>query len=277
MLRSTTIGLQILAAAGLTGCMAAQVHRHERDRFGGVYYLDGAGGGSVLTNWGSGVQSGLLSAGYPGDFTTFIWNTGFGVAVDQSASVEYKRKQAKNLARRIATYAKDHPGRPVHLTALSAGTAVAVFTLEALPEDRPVDTVVLLGSSISSHYDLTDALRRVRNRLYVFTSDRDAVLGVAVSVAGTADRQFCGACSAGLRGFHLPVNATDETKRLYAKIDNIAWRPEFAGAGNHGGHTDAVNPMFVRQYVAPLLWQEGPRFVEAGIQPVTSPSTGARG
>lgn len=276
MLRIVIICSVIPAVTIPVGCSAGPTHRHEVDQFGEVYYLDGAGGGSVLTNWGGGVQSGLRAAGYPGDFTTFVWNTGLGVAADQGASVQYKRQQAHDLARQIQVYMDDHPGRPIQLTALSAGTAVAVFTLEALPMDRPVNTVVLLGSSISSHYDMTQALRRVRGRVHVFTSEQDLVLGVAVAVAGTADRQFCGACSAGLRGFHLPPNASDETKRLYAKIENVTWRPEFARAGNLGGHTDAVNATFVRQYIAPLLWPEGPRFVEAGTQPITN-AAGQRG
>lgn len=277
MPRKMVICSELSALMILVGCSAGPAHRHELDQFGEVYYLDGAGGGSVLTNWGGGVQSGLKAAGYPGDFNSFVWNTGLGVGADQSAGVEYKREQARKLALRIQNYMDEHPDRPVNLIGLSAGTAVAVFTLEALSVDRPVDTVVLLGSSISSHYDMTQALRHVRGRVHVFTSERDAVLGVAVAVAGTADRQFCGACSAGLRGFHVPPSPSDETKRLYSKIENVAWRPEFAGAGNLGGHTDAVNTTFVRQYVAPLLLREGPRFVEAGVQPALDKPDDARG
>ncbi len=261
-------GAAVLAAVLLAGCSAAQQHRHELDQFGFVFYADGAGGGSILTDWGRGVAQGLKQAGYPGDFRSFHWHTGLGVAADQSASVEYKRQQAEKLAGEISAYAAEHPGRPVHLVALSAGTAVAVFALEALPERYPVERVVLLGSSLSSHYDVSNALRRVRDRLYVFTSDKDAVLGGLVPLAGTADRQFCGACAAGLRGFHLSARADAATRALYTRIENIAWRPEFASSENYGGHTDAVNPAFVRTYVAPLLRADGPRFVEAGAAPI---------
>ena len=41
-------------------------------------------------------------------------------------------------------------------------------------------------------------------------------------------------------------------------------RPVFAAAGNLGGHTDAVNADFVRQYIGPRLWPDGPFFTEAG-------------
>ncbi len=258
----------VAALAALSaGCVVIEPHRHELDQHGFVFYVDGAGGGSVLTDWGRGFQEGLKLAGYPGEFRSFHWHTGLGVAADQAASVPYKRSRAGQLAREIRSYQDEHPGRPVHLVGLSAGTAVAVFALEQLPEDHPVDRVVLLGSSLSSHYDVTTAMRRVRDRLYVYTSDKDAVLGTLVPLAGTADREFCGACSAGLKGLHLPPRADAETRGHYAKIENIAWKPEFTSAGNFGGHTDAVNPRFVRDYVAPMLLGQGPRFVDAGAQP----------
>ncbi|MBE7505414.1 MAG: hypothetical protein HS101_03920 [Planctomycetia bacterium] len=264
--RPFVVSLLALAAAA-SGCSQAEMHNHDLDQNGYVFYLDGAGGGGVLTNWGNGVREGLKLANYGGDFANFPWQTGLGVGADQSASVEYKREKAAELAQRIREYMDSHPDKPVNLVGLSAGTAVAAFALEALPENHPVENVVLLGSSLSSHYDMTKALARVRGRLYVFTSEKDAVLGVAVSIAGTADRQFCGACSAGLKGFHVPSDARDDTRRLYSKITNIDWRPEFAKDGNYGGHTDAVNANFVRDYIAPLLTDSGPRFVMAGQQP----------
>ncbi len=260
-------GILAVLVAHSAGCSAMQPHRHELDQHGLVFYVDGAGGGSVLTDWGREVRDGLTRAGYPGEYRSFHWHTGLGVAADQAASVEYKRGRAALLAKEIREYQDGHPGRPVNIVALSAGTAVAVFALEDLPEAHPVDSVVLLGSSLSSHYDVSKAIRRVRRRLYVYTSDKDAVLGTLIPVAGTADREFCGACAAGLRGFHLPPRADSTTRGLYSKIDNIAWKPEFAASGNLGGHTDAVNPQFVRDFVAPLLVAEGPRFVDAGTQP----------
>lgn len=250
-----------------------QPHQHQIDQFGTVFYCDGAGGGSILTDWGRGVQQGLKNADYPGEFRSFHWHTGLGVAADQGASVAYKREKARQLAGEIRDYQNSHPGRSVNLVGLSAGTAVAVFALEELAEDHPVDNVVLLGSSLSAHYNVSKALRRVKQRFYVFTSQNDAVLGGLVAVAGTADREFCGACSAGLGGIHLPSKADAVTRALYGKIDNIAWKPEFASSGNYGGHTDAVNPVFVKNYVAPLILAHGPRFVDAGMQPMSSEVT----
>lgn len=209
-----------------------------------------------MFNWGRGVEWGLRTADYRGGFHNSSWQTGLGALLDHNASVQYKRSKAKKLAAEIQTYEDHHPGAPVNLIALSAGTAVAVFALEALPREHQLDNVVLLGSSISNHYDLTEALRRVRNRVFVLTSEKDAVLSLLVATSGTADRQFCGACSAGLHGFHLPQQASAETKRLYGKMQTIAWRSEFEKWGNFGGHTDAANPKFIKRYVAPLLLED---------------------
>jgi pimeloyl-ACP methyl ester carboxylesterase len=259
-----------LASGG--GCAVSHRHDHSVDQHGQVYYLDGAGGGGALTNWGRGVQAGLEAAGYSGAFENHVWQTGFGVAADQSASVAYKRTRAQEMADEIGQYMSEHPNAPVNLIGLSAGTAVAVFTLEQLPSDRRVDNVVLLGSSLSRHYDLSKALRHVKNRMYVFTSEKDAVLKFAVSAAGTADRRFCGACAAGLHGFHVPAEQSADAARLYGKLENIAWREDFGGAGNLGGHTDATNAAFVRSYIAPLLKQEGPRFMFAAQPPESAKS-----
>lgn len=175
-----------------------------------------------------------------------------GVVADQDSSVEYKRGKASECAQSIQQYVKEHPGAPVTLIGLSAGTAVTVFTLEALPPTCPVENVVLLGASTSADYDLTRALQRVRGRMYVFTSERDAVLAFAVTMAGTADRKI-GSVSAGLRGFQMPYRGTAETRKQYTKLVNIRWKPEYIVTGNFGGHTDAVKAPFVQQYIAPLI------------------------
>lgn len=194
----------------------------------------------------------MLAAGYPGAGEMFTWETGLGVPADQASSVRYKRQKAADLADRIRAYRANYPGAPVSLIGLSAGTAVVAFVLEALPEDCPVDNVVLLGASISADYDLTQALRRVRNRLTIFTSEKDAVLGVLVPAAGTADRS--GSIPAGTRGFVLPPGTSDETRRLYAeKVVTIAWSKDFERSGNYGGHLDNVKEAFVRDHVAPRI------------------------
>jgi len=221
---------------------------------GYVYYLDGAGGGSAIQNWSGGVRKGLEAAGYSVFGEMFPWETGLGPLADQGAGAAYKRGKAKELAARIQEHRKYCPGDAMHLIALSAGTAVAVYTLEALPDGLQVESVVLLGASVSASHDLTAALRHVRNRLFIFTSSQDSVLRFLVPLTGTADRDGGGAGPAGLVGFIIPPNASDETRRLYGeKVVTIAWKPEFERAGNYGGHLDNVNEEFIRDFVAPLV------------------------
>ncbi len=245
------LGISVVLAAA--GCSQQMPDRAERMNHGYVYYLDGAGGGGVFSNWSGGLKRGLLDAGYPGAGEIFTWNTGLGVVPDQDSSVEYKRGKAAECAERIEEYTRKHPGAPVTLIGLSAGTAVTVFVLEALPASCQVDNVILCGASIAADYDLTRALGKVRNRMYVFTSEKDAVLAFLVPMAGTADREAGIVPSAGLRGFRMPARGSAETRAQYAKVAYIGWKPEFIRYGDLGGHTDALKAPFVQHYMAPLI------------------------
>jgi pimeloyl-ACP methyl ester carboxylesterase len=220
---------------------------------GYVCYLDGAGGGGALRNWSGGVKDGLVAAGYRGAAEMYDWETGLGALVDQDAGLAYKRAQAALVAARLENIVQPYPAVPVSLIGLSAGTAVTVFTLEALPDDRSVDNVVLLGASIAANYDLTKALRHVRHQFYVVTSEKDVVLSFLVPMTGTADRQADEA-AAGLKGFTLPPDAGEETQRLYRqKIVTIHWTKAFERDHDFGRHLDNVNKEFIRDHVAPLL------------------------
>lgn len=255
-----------------TGCTLHQsVELGPLGRDGRVYYLDGAGGGGGLTNWGNGVRDGLNAAGFEGDFVNFRWQTGAGVAVDQVTPAGMKRAKARKLAEMIREHKDANPEEAVNLIGLSAGTAVAVFVLEELREDHAIDNVILLGSSLNADYNLTTALNRIRNRMYVFTSNRDTVLRFLVPLTGTADRKLLRGRAAGVTGFRLPPKADLETRRLYSRVVNIVWAPEFEQAGNAGGHIDIVNRRFVREYIAPLVFQEGPRYMQAGARPAVEP------
>jgi len=255
-----SIAVPVLVAS-VAGCdqMTAGTSSQNYSSHGDVYYLDGAGGGGLISNWGRGVKSGLQMAGFNGKYVEFPWETGMGVVADQVASDDYKRQKARELAAIITKARANYPDAPITLMGLSAGTAVAVFTLEALPAACRVDNVILLGASIGSDYDLTNALRHVSNRLYVFTSDNDAILNFAVPALGTADRQSGDVPSAGLNGFVMPAGASPETRRLYSKVTNVAWRASFEKDGDWGGHTDTTQPRFVRDYIAPIVMQEGPQ------------------
>lgn len=250
------IALAVLSAGCAskpTGWPKAQADRAERIHHGYIYYLDGAGGGTAKENYAEGVQKGFLAAGYHGAGEMFSWETGKGLMADQDASVKYKRSEAKLVAAKIAKRATAHPGVPLGVLGFSAGTAEAIFALEYLPESVQVDTVVLLGTSISRDYDLTTALRHVKGRVYMYTSTHDRMLGFLMPLSGTADRKFDDP-GAGITGFILPKGATAETRKLYKeKIVTIAWTAQLEKDGDYGHHFDNVKMEFIRDHVAPLF------------------------
>jgi pimeloyl-ACP methyl ester carboxylesterase len=252
------VAFAVLACAS-TGCATRYEHRPANEQHGQVFYLDGAGGGHAFSPWARGVLQGLAAGGFAGEVQTFQWNTGLGPTADEAATVDYKRGEARKLATLIRRHQDEHPGRPITLIGYSAGTAIAVFALEALPRSHQVDNVILMGSALSRRYDLTEALRRVRSRFVVYTSPKDAVLIVFVGITGTADREFCGTCAAGLDGFDRAGAPDDpETTALYRNVEHVPWRPEFAQAGNDGGHAGWVQPQFVQEHVVPILRRSAP-------------------
>lgn len=252
--------LAVLAAACAISCTVKPVgipeqlpDRAERIDHGYLYYFDGAGGGTAKKNWAEGVKDGLLAGGYPGAGEMFTWETGDGLIADQDASVRFKRAKASEAAAKIIRHAKEHPDPPLDILGFSAGTAVAIFALEDLPESVRVNDMVLLGTSISRNYDMTKALRRIKGHVYIYTSTRDRMLGFLMPFSGTADRKFDDP-GAGITGFTLPNGASAETRKLYAeKIVTIPWTAKLENDGDYGHHFDNVRMEFIRDHVTPLF------------------------
>lgn len=236
-----------------TGLPTQLPNRSERMQHGYLYYLDGAGGGTAKKNWAEGVKDGLIAGGYRGAGEMFSWETGDGLLADQDASVKYKRSKAKEVAKEMVQYAKDYPDAPLDILGFSAGTAIAIFALEDLPESVQVNEVVLLGTSISEDYDMTKALKRVKGHLYIYTSTHDRVLGFLMPFSGTADRKFDDP-GAGIKGFVLPAGATAATRKLYSeKIVTIPWTAKLEKDSDYGHHFDNIKMEFIRDHVAPLF------------------------
>lgn len=249
MRRHLSLYLLCIGTTGLlAGCTAPKSNGH-----GIIFGCDGSGAGPVI-KWGPSARRGLVQAGYKGLFGPFRWQTGLGVAADHTSTVAYKQAMAGKLAERIAQHRTEFPDDPVYVAGLSAGCAVVIYALEALPHTVSVDQVFLLSSSVSAEYDLSRALKHVDGRIYATTSPKDAVLRDLVTIVGTADRKAKGGAISGLEGFRPPAGASQELRSAYqAKVVNIPWRPEFASYGNRGGHTDVAAEKFVQHFLAPLV------------------------
>lgn len=245
--------------AGCDGIYQLIVDRQpEGDRNSGVvFYIGGAG---PIGNVGSfDVPAGLRSAGYKGHVEVFAWQS-WTHAGDQ-VNLARNRQKAADLAAEIKRYRRRYPKPPIHIIALSAGTGIATFALEYLPESTRIENVVFMGCSLSSKYDLTRALKRIRSRLYVLYSEHDAMLMDVVWFAGTIDRSSAEEGIAGLEGFYLPASPRPDTLKQYEKVQTIPYRSEFRRAGYRGGHTDGTSPSFVRRYLAPALMGDGGRLL----------------
>lgn len=234
---------------------------------GKTFFVGGAGAiGAVAGTFD--VPSGLKKAGYRGAIEVFGWQSYVGDALRDQVDKERNLQEAKRLAERIAEYMKGHPGCPVNVIALSAGTGIATWALEALPPSERVESVVLLSSSLARDYDMTEALKRVRSRLYCFYSEGDPVLSVFMRGVGSVDRSTLVGEAAGLKGLTIPAKATLQSQSLYRMlVRNIAYHSEWARYGYYGMHADSVSEEFIRNIVARLVMGAPPSEELGAVQP----------
>ncbi|MBE3099223.1 MAG: alpha/beta hydrolase [Planctomycetes bacterium] len=247
----------LLAAAWATGCGQANLYTSpQRYEQGLVICLSGAGG---MMGECERIREGLAAGGVDRAIEIFDWSRG-DVLSDQ-ASVEGNRRIAADLARHVECYLANHPGKPVHLVGISAGTGIVVWALEELQEGMQVEGAVILASSLDTKYDLAKALARVRDHLWSFNSLADTVLSLGVTWAGTVDRK--GGIAGGLVGFSPPDGAPDDAKALYHdRLVQTTWWPGDMVLGHMGDHLGATNPTFVRVRIAPLVLGKEPPKIE---------------
>ncbi len=183
----------------------------------------------------------------------FPWGLGFGRWHADLTNIINRDAKARLIAETIRLYRAGQSGCPVFVVAKSGGAGVAVKALELLDE-HAVECAVLLAPAVSPSYDLTAALRAVRREMVVFWSPLDfLVLGAGARLFGTIDRVRT--IGAGLVGFRVPaVNAADPARsREYAKLRQVRWHPRMVASGHLGGHMGTDSPLFLRNYVVPLL------------------------
>jgi pimeloyl-ACP methyl ester carboxylesterase len=213
-----------------------------------VLVADGIGGMNLV---GTALQYVLPQAGLPHALRVIPWGHGFGRWHTDLTNVENHAARALELAAEAEAFRLARPGAPVFLIGKSGGCGVIVRALETLPECS-IERAVLLAPALSPSYDLTRALRAVRQELVVFWSPLDVfVLGLGTRIFGTIDRRRT--VSAGLVGFRQPETLDDAGRAQYAKLRQVRWHPRMAPTGNLGGHVGPDLPGFLRAYVAPLL------------------------
>lgn len=236
-----------LVSDGLPGCDEPQDGTMTGEK-GVVFLIDGVGGFGFAPKV---MEKVLVEAGVTHEFRHFYWSHGFGRWHADLTDDENIRRKASELSDLIMDSRVRSRQRPIHIVAKSGGTAIALAALAQLPEES-VERVVLLSSAVSPKYDLVPALRAVRTDLVSFWSTRDKlILGLGTSIFGTADGMMSE--SAGFVGFRVPEQADAATLLQYRKLRQIEWDQSMRKTYNYGTHIGTSMPLFVRDYIAPLI------------------------
>ena len=210
-----------------------------------LIYVPGIGGcGRADGEWTRGLRAG----GYDGRIEVCRWSDHLG-PLDALWGHARQRAQARRIAKRICQLRDESPASPIVLAAHSAGAGLVALALEDLPPEVEVDRVVLLAPALSRTYDLTRALRHVRDRADVFCSDRDTlVLAIGTFLFGTVDGVHGEA--AGHGGFVQPSGAGAAE---YEKLHTHPFSRERQLLGDDGGHYGPQSFDEAALIAAPLL------------------------
>lgn len=233
-MKRLSIGWVLAGLICLAGCSDPKA------RFGRTWYIDGAG------NWGFGVfevPEGMADAGYRGAVTNHRWSLTLNPALDQTLRF-IARGSGDLLGSEITSYLKNNPGAEANIIGLSAGTGVGIWAIESVKPPYKINNYVMVGSSLSSKYDVRKALNNMKGNIIVYHSRSDPVLDGPVRALGTIDGSFDD--SAGLVGLRGPGAES-------GRVINVPWSSKFASLGWTGGHTDCTNRQFVRREIAPRI------------------------
>jgi len=177
----------------------------------------------------------------------FNWTVPFLALYNQTAYGR-NRDMAALLADMIVDYKTRYPGRPVYLIGHSGGTAVAVWSAEALPDGMEVQGIFLLASSLSPGYDLSKAMAKTTDQIVnVYSPNDDALLGNGTRIIGTMDGAHCAA--AGKVGFHRRSG----WRRGGGELVQMGWTPGMRKVGYHGDHFSVCSGEFIAKYVVPRM------------------------
>ena len=202
------------------------------------------------SHFNSDIAQGLRDGGVDTAIEVHDWTSGnFLNFLSHLRNDAHHRREAESLAAEIVAYQDAYPGRPVHLVGMSGGGGMALLTLEQLPADRRVTSVMLLAPAISPQYDLRQVLDRTEYGIWNFSSLGDIfILGAGTSVAGTIDGKH--SPSAGMVGFRPPADDPDAYR---GRVREIRYSLDMALDGNLGGHMGTSSRSFIKKHVATRL------------------------
>jgi pimeloyl-ACP methyl ester carboxylesterase len=216
-----------------------------------VIILPGIEGESSLNH---DVRRGLLNGGLFYAMPIYRWGRPIPIAGPLLNQIDIlgNRIEGKEIANRIVSYQKSYPGRPVYLIGHSGGGGIAVFAAEALPKDVSIDGLVLLSASISSAYDLTNALGHCRKGILNIHSRADiGLLIIGTMLAGNVDG--IRGPAAGAIGFDRPTaKSSPQRIQAYQKLYQLELTGPL-GNGSSGAHASTTRSSFITHYVLPWL------------------------
>lgn len=187
----------------------------------------------------------------PLEVITFVWSHGYLHNLADHTDYAFARDRGRELAELVVTRRQAHPDVPVSLIGHSAGCGVVLAAAEQLPPDS-IERVILLGPSVSSHYDIRPALRAARYGVDLFCSPRDVVwLGAFIQLFGAMDDPIA-TRTAGRFGFDVRSDDPSDAV-LCAKLRQYTWNPSLRTVGHDGGHFGAYAPEHLRRFILPLL------------------------
>jgi pimeloyl-ACP methyl ester carboxylesterase len=211
-----------------------------------IFVADGAGDFRAAS---TSFRKVLNKDGLPGSVQTVVWSHGYLRILKDQLDYAYARAEGCRLAGTILSVQRCHPEAKIYVVGHSAGAVVALAAAEALPPCT-LEAMALLAPSVSTFYDVRQALPAIRRHLDVYYSAHDILyLGIGTGIFGTSEGLH--APASGRVGFQvLPAGPADEA---LIKLRQHEWQRSDLPTGNCGGHYGAYQPGFVREHVLPLL------------------------
>ncbi len=149
---------------------------------------------------------------------------------------------ARIEADRLTAYMRAHPESPVTMITYSGGAVFALRVAALLPEDTPVDRIIITSAGIWRGTDLAPAIAHTRLGIVNYWSPRELGPIIISRTLGLADGTF------------LEPAATFGFDQSHEKLTQIMWTPEMIAYGNNGEHLDfIINVPWLKQYIAPWV------------------------